>query len=48
VLDRDLLLAFAAMAIERIEQHCESAREFTGLVQMFPLQGTVKLGAVQS
>jgi hypothetical protein len=29
---RDLLLAFAAMAIERIEQHCEGAREFTGLV----------------
>lgn len=48
VLDRDPLLALAAMAIERIEQHCESSGELTGLVQMFPLPGTVKLGAVQS
>ena len=31
VLDRDLLLAFAAMAIERVQQHCEGAGKFPGL-----------------
>jgi hypothetical protein len=42
VLDRDLLRALAAMAIERVEQHCESARELAGLVQVFmPQAGRV-------
>ncbi|MFZ3324981.1 MAG: hypothetical protein WA231_03405 [Methylocella sp.] len=32
VLDRDLLHDLPAMAIECVEQHCESARELAGLV----------------
>ena len=32
VLYRDLLHTLPAMAIERVEQHCESARELAGLV----------------
>jgi hypothetical protein len=32
MLDRDLLLALAAMAIERIEQHGRGARQLVGLV----------------
>ena len=35
VLDRDLLLAFAAVAIKRVEQHREGARELASLVQVF-------------
>lgn len=35
VLDHDLLLALAAMAIERVEQHA-NARELAGLVQIIP------------
>jgi len=34
VLHRDLLLAFAAVAIERIKQHRVSAGEFVGLAQI--------------
>jgi hypothetical protein len=34
VLHRDLLLAFAAVAIERVEQHRIGARELVGLVQV--------------
>jgi hypothetical protein len=32
VLNRDLLLAFAAMAIESIEQHGVGARQLVGLI----------------
>jgi hypothetical protein len=32
VLDRDLLLALAAMAIECVQQHCEGAGELPGLL----------------
>jgi hypothetical protein len=39
VLDRDLLHALAAVAVERVEQHCERARELPGLVQMLVPQG---------
>src|ERR1700730_13374292 len=36
VLDRDLLHALPAMAMQRVEQHCKSARELAGLVQIIP------------
>ena len=36
VLYRDLLLALAAVAIERVQQHCEGARELASLIQIIP------------
>ena len=42
VLDHDLLGALAAVAIERVEQHCEGAGELASLVQVFmPQAGRV-------
>jgi hypothetical protein len=37
VLDRDLLRALAAMAIERVEQHGKGAGDLAGLPQVFML-----------
>jgi hypothetical protein len=39
VFHRDFLLALPAVAIERVEQHCEGASELAGLVQMLTPQG---------
>ena len=43
VFHRDLLRALAAMAIERIEQHCESAGELASLVEVLTPQGRLCL-----
>jgi hypothetical protein len=37
VLYDDLLLPLATVSVERVEQHCEGARELAGLVQVFTL-----------